>query len=65
LYIFLVTAAQVMKKMKEHGWIENRVTGSHHVFVKDGRRTVSVPKHGNRDMGPLAKKILKEAGITD
>jgi predicted RNA binding protein YcfA (HicA-like mRNA interferase family) len=33
------------------------------VFVKAGRRPVSVPFHGNKDIGNLAKRILKEAGI--
>jgi predicted RNA binding protein YcfA (HicA-like mRNA interferase family) len=60
-----MTADQVMNKLKDHGWIEDRTNGSHHIFVKEGRRSIPVPKHGNRDLGPLAKRILKEAGIND
>jgi hypothetical protein len=30
---------------------------------KESCRSVPVPMHGNRDIGNLAKRILKEAGI--
>ena len=52
-----------MKILKEHGWNLDRINGSHHVFIKSGCRTVSVPFHGNKDIGNLGKIILKEAGI--
>ncbi|MDR2662045.1 MAG: type II toxin-antitoxin system HicA family toxin [Treponema sp.] len=52
-----------MDKLKAHGWVLDRINGSHHVFTKSGRRPVSVPFHGNKDIGHLAKRILKEAGI--
>jgi predicted RNA binding protein YcfA (HicA-like mRNA interferase family) len=52
-----------MDKLKENGWTLDWINGPHHVFVKEVRRSVSVPFHGNRDIGHLAKKILKEAGI--
>ncbi|MCL2792449.1 MAG: type II toxin-antitoxin system HicA family toxin [Spirochaetaceae bacterium] len=58
-----MTAKEVMKKLKEYGWVLDRVTGSHHVFIKDGCRSVSVPFHGNIDLGILGKRILKQAGI--
>jgi predicted RNA binding protein YcfA (HicA-like mRNA interferase family) len=58
-----MTAKQIMNKLKENGWALDRINGSHHVFVKEGCRPVSVPFHGNKDIGHLAKKILKEAGI--
>ncbi|MDR1362885.1 MAG: type II toxin-antitoxin system HicA family toxin [Spirochaetaceae bacterium] len=58
-----MTAQQIMGKLKENGWSLDRITGSHHVFVKTGRRSVSVLFHGNKDIGNLAKRIFKEAGI--
>jgi predicted RNA binding protein YcfA (HicA-like mRNA interferase family) len=51
-----MTAKQVMDKLKANGWALDRINGSHHVFVKAGRRP-------NKDIGHLAKKILNEAGI--
>jgi predicted RNA binding protein YcfA (HicA-like mRNA interferase family) len=58
-----MTAKRIMDKLKENGWTLDRINGSHHVFVKADRRPVSVPFHGNKDIGNLAKRILKEAGI--
>ncbi|MDR1174170.1 MAG: type II toxin-antitoxin system HicA family toxin [Treponema sp.] len=58
-----MTAREIMDELKAHGWVLDRINGSHHVFTKSGRRPVSVPFHGNRDIGHLAKRILKEAGI--
>ena len=59
-----MTAKQIMDKLKENGWALDRINGSHYVFKKDGAsRPVTVPFHGKKDMGPLAKIILKEAGI--
>jgi predicted RNA binding protein YcfA (HicA-like mRNA interferase family) len=44
----------------------DRVNGSHHIFKKDRvNRPVSVPLHGNADIGPFAKVILKQTGIME
>ena len=63
LYIINVTAKEVMNILKANGWKQERITGSHHIFVKDGCRSVSVPFHGNVDLGVLGKRILKQAGV--
>jgi predicted RNA binding protein YcfA (HicA-like mRNA interferase family) len=63
LYYKSMTAREIMDKLKTHGWELSRINGSHHVFVKNGCRPVSVPFHGNKDIGHFAKRILKEAGI--
>ena len=60
-----MTAREVMKKLEAHGWVFDRITGSHHIFDKEGCRPVSVPFHGNKDLGILGKRILKQAGIKD
>ena len=40
------------------------VKHGHWIFVKDGcERPIPVPLHGNKDLGILAKRILKEAGV--
>ena len=50
--------------MKQNGWILDRVSGSHHVMVKEGRRSIPVPVHGQRDLPKgLVSAILKQAGI--
>ena len=54
-----------MNILKENGWKLDRINGSHYVFEKSGYRPVAVPFHGNKDIGNLAKIILKEAGIKE
>jgi predicted RNA binding protein YcfA (HicA-like mRNA interferase family) len=58
-----MTAKEIMNVLKANGWKLERINGSHHVFGKPGCRPVSVPFHGNKDIGNFAKRILKEAGI--
>jgi len=58
-----MTAKEIMNILKKNGWKLDRIKGSHHVFVKQGCRPVAVPLHGNKDIGNLAKIILKEAGV--
>ena len=58
-----MTGKQVITLLKENGWTLDRVKGSHHVMTKPGRRSVPVPVHGAEDLGPLAIRILREAGI--
>ncbi|MEH2233167.1 MAG: type II toxin-antitoxin system HicA family toxin [Nostoc sp.] len=44
-----------------------RITGSHHIYVKEGVDVIlSVPVHSNRDLpiGTL-KSIMKDAGLTE
>lgn len=61
-----MTAKQVMKILKRHGWKHVRTEASHHIFAKPGcTRPIPVPLHGNKDLGILAIRILKEAGITE
>ncbi|MDR0722199.1 MAG: type II toxin-antitoxin system HicA family toxin [Treponema sp.] len=64
LYIGSITAKEIMDTLKANGWTLDRVKDSHYVFVKSGCRPVSVPFHGNRDIGNFPARILKEAGIT-
>ena len=59
-----MTAKQIMDMLKANGWALDRINGSHYVFIKAGCRPVSVPFHGNKDIGNLARRILKEAGIS-
>jgi predicted RNA binding protein YcfA (HicA-like mRNA interferase family) len=58
-----MTARDIMNILKKNGWKLDRIKGSHHIFEKPGRRPVSVPFHGNKDLGNFAKVLLDEAGI--
>lgn len=58
-----MTGRQVEDILKENGWTYDRTTDSHHIYVKEGRRSIPVPIHGNKNLGDLGKRILREAGI--
>lgn len=60
-----LSSREVIKRIKEDGWYEVDVAGSHHQFkhpTKKGRVTV---KHPDKDI-PIKtlKSIEKQAGIT-
>lgn len=53
----------VKKKLADHGWTLNRISGSHHIFVKkDDPRNVSIPVHGDKVMPVYVKKIDQICG---
>jgi len=44
------------------GWKLDRIKGSHHIFIKDGHRSIPVPIKGNKDLPKgLTQAILKQA----
>ncbi|HIE8756129.1 TPA: type II toxin-antitoxin system HicA family toxin [Klebsiella variicola subsp. variicola] len=45
-----MSSSEVMKLLKENGWVLDRVRGSHHIFVKDGvDHHITVP-HPRKDV---------------
>jgi predicted RNA binding protein YcfA (HicA-like mRNA interferase family) len=55
------------KILERQGWTLKRITGSHHIYSKEGIDAIlSIPVHGNRDLpkGTL-KSILKDADLTE
>lgn len=58
-----MTANQICKILEGHGWTWDRKTASHDIYVKEGRRSIPVPFHGNKDLGDFGKNILSQAGI--
>jgi len=63
-----ITAKELLKILKAHGFREARQSGSHVIMRHpDGRRTV-VPVHSGKDLGKgLLRKILRETelGVDD
>ena len=59
-----MTGKELVKLLKAEGWILDRVSGSHHIMIKEGRRSIPIPVHGKKDiLIGLKNKILKQAGI--
>ena len=44
-----MTGKDAIKQLEREGWKLGRVEGSHHIMTK-GRRSISVPVHGNKDL---------------
>jgi predicted RNA binding protein YcfA (HicA-like mRNA interferase family) len=57
-----ISGKQMLKLLIKHGWIVDRINGSHHTLIK-GDRTIVIPVH-SKDLGKgIESKILKEAGL--
>ena len=57
LYHQDMTGKEIMKHLKQHGWILDRIKGSHHIFIK-GNKTIPVPVHGSKDICSEAAWML-------
>jgi len=64
IYHCTMNGKQIIKKLQKEGWKLDRVNGSHHIMIKDGERSVSVPVHGSTDTGKgLLSTIEKQTGV--
>jgi predicted RNA binding protein YcfA (HicA-like mRNA interferase family) len=62
-----VSGKALCKIVERHGWELKRITGSHHIYVKEDVEVIlSIPVHSNRDLpkGTL-KSIMKDAKLTE
>ncbi len=59
-----MTAKELIKIFRKNGWIQDRISGSHHIMVKEGCRSVPIPVHGKKELHKgFVKRILKQANI--
>lgn len=59
-----MTGKELLKILKSNGWVLDRISGSHHIMIKNGKRSIPVPIHGKKDIPKgLTFFILKQAGI--
>ena len=62
-----VSGKMLCKIVERNGWELKRVSGSHHIYIKDGIDAIlSIPVHSNRDfpVGTL-RSIMKDAKLTE
>lgn len=57
-----VRFAEVRKFLERHGWTLDRISGSHHVFVKEGQANLALPVHRGRVKAVYIRKIEKAIG---
>lgn len=61
-----MTGKRLKKLLVEAGWQLDRISGSHHIMIKEGCRSIPVPVHGSTDLPKgLVNAILKQAGIKE
>jgi predicted RNA binding protein YcfA (HicA-like mRNA interferase family) len=60
-----LSGKEFVRLLERNGWALERVQGSHHIFVKEGRTVrISVPVHGNRPLKiGLQAHLMKLAGL--
>jgi predicted RNA binding protein YcfA (HicA-like mRNA interferase family) len=57
------SSRNLIKDLEKAGWELDRVSGSHHIFVKAGHLSISVP-HPRADLGRgIEHKLRKAAGL--
>ena len=61
-----ITGKELCKIIEKRGWKLTRISGSHHVYTKDGiKERIVIPVHGNKEIKTgLLKAILKTAGVS-
>jgi predicted RNA binding protein YcfA (HicA-like mRNA interferase family) len=58
-----MSGKDLIKLLKEKSWQLERTEGSHHILI-NGERTLSVPVHGNKDLGKgLLHSLMKQGGL--
>jgi predicted RNA binding protein YcfA (HicA-like mRNA interferase family) len=61
-----MTGKQLKKLMEQNGWRLDRISGSHHIMVREGKRSIPVQVHGSGDLPKgLERAILKQAEIKE
>ena len=62
-----VSGKEFIRLVQKRGWMLKRISGSHHVFIKEGRQErIVIPVHGNKPLKiGLLKHQMKIAGLTE
>ena len=63
-YLPIVKPTKLIKAIQKKGFIKNRQSGSHAIFVHTDGRWTSVPIHNNPLGKGLLRKILRDVELT-
>ena len=59
-----MTSADLIREMRQAGWMLDRVKGSHHILKHPKRPGIVAVPHPKKDLGlGLVKAIRRQAGI--
>ncbi len=60
-----ITSKKLVSILKKKGFVLDRQSGSHAVFINANGKRITVPIHGKRDIGKgLLHQIMKDADLT-
>jgi predicted RNA binding protein YcfA (HicA-like mRNA interferase family) len=62
-----VSGKELAKIIAARGWVLRRVSGSHHIFLKEGKRErIVIPIHANRPLKTgLLRSLIKIAELKE
>jgi predicted RNA binding protein YcfA (HicA-like mRNA interferase family) len=61
-----MTGKHLKKILEEQGWLLDGISGSHHIMIRVGNRSIPIPVHGSNDLPKgMVHAILKQAGIKE
>lgn len=62
-----MTGKELAHLLEGHGWMLQRINGSHHIYTKPGiSARISIPIHGNEPLKTgLLHHLLQMAGLSD
>ena len=62
-----ISGKEFAKLLERKGWVLRNITGSHHIYTKEGRiERISVPVHANASLKiGLQSRLMKIAGISE
>jgi len=49
---------ELIKLLEDEGWVLDRISGSHHIMVKDGMRSIPIPIHKGKEIPKILVKII-------
>jgi predicted RNA binding protein YcfA (HicA-like mRNA interferase family) len=59
-----MSGKELIKTLELNGWVVDRISGSHYILVKPGKRSVPVPVHGNKDLPRgLVSAVFRQTGL--
>ncbi|MGH9791271.1 MAG: type II toxin-antitoxin system HicA family toxin [Candidatus Acidiferrales bacterium] len=62
-----ISGKELCRVVEQHGWIQQRIRGSHHIYSKTGSIVrLSIPVHASKPLKiGLQKHLMKLAGLAE
>ncbi|MBN1576138.1 MAG: type II toxin-antitoxin system HicA family toxin [Chitinispirillaceae bacterium] len=59
-----MTGKEFIKLLEKNVWSCKRVSGSHHIMVKEGKRSVPIPVHGKKGLPKgILSALMKQTDV--